>query len=229
MSIAKQIELLRRELPEGVSLIAVSKYHSQAEIMEAYGAGQRDFGENKVQELVEKQAALPKDIRWHMLGHLQRNKVKMLLPSVAMIHSVDSLRLLNEIQKHAEAAGKVVDCLLEIKVAKEETKSGFLPEECSQLLQSGVVSQLPNVKICGLMGMATQTDDAGQIEKEFKFIYNFFHHLRQTQFAQCTYFKELSMGMTGDYPLAVSCGSTMVRIGTKIFGERSYPCKPTEA
>jgi pyridoxal phosphate enzyme (YggS family) len=203
-------------------LIAVSKTNPASVIKEAYEAGIRDFGENKVQELVEKHAQLPKDIKWHMIGHLQRNKVKYIAPFVHMIHSVDSLRLLQEIDKQAEKNKKIISCLLQVHIAKEDTKFGFNEEELESLLVSEEIHQLKHVKICGLMGMATFTEDENQIRTEFSFLKSIFDELKKRNLPDNFNLKELSLGMSGDYLIAQEEGSTMVRIGTAIFGERNY-------
>jgi PLP dependent protein len=203
-------------------LVAVSKTNPVTVIKEAYEAGIRDFGENKVQELVEKQTQLPKDIKWHMIGHLQRNKVKYIAPFVHMIHAVDSLRLLQEIDKQASKNNKIISCLLQIHIAKEDTKFGFNEEELESLLVSEEIHQLNHVKICGLMGMATFTEDENLIRSEFSFLKSIFDQLKKRELPENFILNELSMGMSGDYLIAQEVGSTMVRIGTAIFGERNY-------
>jgi pyridoxal phosphate enzyme (YggS family) len=203
-------------------LIAVSKTNPASVIKEAYEAGIRDFGENKVQELVEKHTQLPKDIKWHMIGHLQRNKVKYIAPFIHMIHSVDSLRLLQEIDKQAEKNKRIISCLLQVHIAKEDTKFGFNEEELESLLVSEDIHQLKHVKICGLMGMATFTEDENQIRTEFSFLKSIFDELKKRNLPDNFNLKELSLGMSGDYLIAQEEGSTMVRIGTAIFGERNY-------
>lgn len=190
--------------------------------MLAYRAGQRDFGENKVQELVDKQPKLPSDIRWHMVGHLQSNKVKYLAPWVYMIHGVDSEKLLGVINKEGEKHNRVMDCLLQIHIAKEDTKFGFSRDELFDLGESKIFETLTNVRICGLMGMATFTEDEGLVKNEFRYLRNLFNELKTSYFANDSFFKELSMGMSGDYKIAIEEGSTIVRIGSQIFGERSY-------
>lgn len=222
MTIKEEIAKITAELPKGVRLIAVSKFHPAEAVMEAYEAGQRLFGENKVQEMVAKQEVLPKDIEWHFIGHLQTNKVKYIAPFVAMIHSIDSLHLLTEVNRQAEKVGRVINVLLQIHIAHEETKFGMTFDECRALLNEGTWKQLNHVRICGLMGMATFTDDMGQVEREFTGLQAFFEELKGNWFADDTAFKELSMGMTDDYPIAIRHGSTFVRIGTLIFGERNY-------
>ncbi|MCA6073885.1 YggS family pyridoxal phosphate-dependent enzyme [Fulvivirga sedimenti] len=206
---------------QDVVLVAVSKTKPTETIMEAYAAGQRDFGENKVQELTDKAEQLPKDIRWHMIGHLQRNKVKYIVPFVYLIHSVDSLRLLRMINKEAGKAGKIVDCLIQIHIAEEDTKYGFDETELSDALAE--MKDLPNVRIRGLMGMATFTDDSTQIRREFATLKKLFDSTSQRDLPEGTTMEILSMGMSGDYELAIEEGSTMVRIGSAIFGERNMP------
>lgn len=215
--IARQLKAIREELPQGVVLVAVSKTKSEAAIMEAYGAGQRVFGENKVQELVAKHEALPGDIEWHMIGHLQRNKVKYLIGFVSLIHGVDSLRLLQEIDKRARGAGRVVDCLLQVHIAEEETKFGFDAPELLAHLEEGTFDAFKNVRIRGLMGMATFTDDTERVRREFRSLKTLFDRLQEAWPGVDI----LSMGMSGDYPIAVEEGSTMVRIGSSIFGARN--------
>lgn len=218
MSITSQIQHLRDELPASVKLVAVSKFHPVSAVEEAYAAGQRIFGESRVQELCEKQPLLPLDIEWHFIGHLQTNKIKQIVPFVSLIHGVDSARLLREINKEAEKIGRVVPCLLQVFVAKEETKFGLSPEECRAL--ASTARDYPFVAISGLMGMASLTDDRMQIRNEFSQLKELFEELKPSMDADV--FKELSMGMSDDYPIAVEVGSTMVRIGSRIFGERQY-------
>ena len=221
-NISDRIESLKRTLPLGVQLIAVSKYHPAEMIREAYDAGQRLFGENHVQEMAAKQPFLPADIQWHMIGHLQTNKVKYMISFVAMIHSVDSLKLLREINKQAQKVNRIVDCLLQLYVAQEETKFGFTLEECRQMLAEGEWRQMNNVRLCGVMGMATNTNSDDEVKDEFIAIHNFFTEIKTQYFVNEPFFKEVSMGMSNDYSLAVQCGSTMVRVGTSIFGARQY-------
>lgn len=217
MTIAENLEKIKKTLPEHVTLVAISKTKSVAQMMEAYQAGQRIFGENKVQEMEAKYPEMPKDVQWHMVGHLQRNKVKDLAPFVSMIHAVDSLRLLNRINREAKRNDRTIECLLQIKIAEEDSKFGMDENEAVALLESEEVQKLKNVRIAGLMGMATFTDDQNQVSKEFEKLKKLFDSL------QSAYnFTTLSMGMSGDYPLAVEKGSTMVRIGSSIFGEREY-------
>ena len=221
-NIASNLKQVLAELPQGVRLVAVSKFHPAEAILEAYRAGQRVFGESKAQELQGKHEALPKDIEWHFIGHLQTNKVKYIAPYVALIHSIDSPRLLAEVDRQAARAGRTIDCLLQVHIAQEETKFGFSPDECRQYLASGQWKQLKHVRLCGLMGMATNTDDMGQVQREFQGLAALFHEVRDGWFAQAPWFKELSMGMSHDYHEAIAAGSTLVRIGSHIFGERQY-------
>lgn len=217
MSIAENLNEIRKTLPGGVQLVAVSKTRSAAEIMEAYRAGQRDFGENKVQEMAAKYQELPKDIRWHMIGHLQRNKVKYMAGFVHLVHGVDSFRLLEEINRRGAQEGRVIDCLLQVHIAEEETKFGFDPAELDALLQGTELGLLKHVRIRGLMGMATFTEDRAQLHREFRSLKALF----DGSFAGNPEADILSMGMSGDYPIAVEEGSTMVRIGSSIFGSRA--------
>lgn len=222
MGIAEEIKQITANLPEGVRLIAVSKFHPVEAVMEAYDAGQRLFGENKVQEMTAKHEALPTDIQWHFIGHLQTNKVKYIAPFVAMIHSIDSLHLLIEVNRQAEKAGRIIDCLLQLHIAHEDTKFGMTFDECRAFLQDRAWKQLKHVRICGLMGMGTNTDDMEQVDREFASLQSFFQELKGSWFKDEPAFKELSMGMTDDYPIAIRHGSTFIRIGTQIFGERNY-------
>ena len=221
-SISEAISEIRAELPSTVCLVAVSKTHPVAFVEEAYACGQRHFGENKVQEMVEKAEQLPSDIRWHMIGHLQTNKVKYIAPFVYMIHSIDSEKLLATVDKEARKHNRVIPCLLQVHVAKEETKFGFLPSELEEFLASGSYKNMPNVKICGIMGMASFTDDTQQIANEFDEIRQLFQNAKKQYFASDADFKEISMGMSGDYRIAIAHGSTMIRVGTGIFGKRYY-------
>lgn len=220
--IAEAIHEINNELPKGVKLIAVSKFHPAECIMEAYNAGQRIFGENRPQEMTEKHAILPNDIEWHMIGHLQTNKVKMIAPYVSMIQSVDSVKLLREIDKQAQKAGRTIDCLLEIHVALEETKSGFTPDECRSFLASGEWKNMNNVKICGLMCMASNTPDEQRVRNDFKTAEKLFKEFKESFFINCNSFRYKSWGMSHDYPIAIDEGANIVRIGTRIFGERQY-------
>ena len=222
MSITKNIQLLQAELPQGVRLVAVSKYHPNEAILEAYNAGQRVFGESKVQEMVAKYEALPKDIEWHFIGHLQTNKIKYMASFVSLIHGVDSLKLLKEIDKQAAKAGRRIKCLLQIHIAQEETKFGFSPNECKEMLDQGEWRELKNIQLCGLMGMATNTDSIDQVRAEFSSLSSLFDELKSAFFTHDEAFCELSMGMSDDYPEAIEAGSTLVRVGSKIFGERVY-------
>ena len=223
MSIAENITLIKSKLPESVQLIAVSKTKPAERLMEAYRQGQRAFGENKVQELVAKYEILPKDIEWHFIGHLQTNKVKYIAPFVHLIHGVDSFKLLKSIDKEAGKVNRIIPCLLQFHIAEEETKFGFSREEATEMLNSGEFKQLENVVVSGVMGMATYTDDENQVRKEFAQLNEIFHHLKADYFSDFLGFKEISMGMSGDYQIAVEQGSTLVRIGSTIFGERIYP------
>ena len=222
--IAENLKYIRTQIPENVKLVAVSKTKPIADLEEAYAAGQRDFGENKVQELTQKQPHLPNDIRWHFIGHLQTNKVKFIAPFVHLIHGVDSLKLLKEIDKQAQKNNRIIDCLLEFHIAEEETKFGLNLQEAEQVL-SGIVethncASLQNARICGVMGMATFTDDQDQIRREFRNLHQIFQILKKKYFADQPHFCEISMGMSDDFPIAVEEGSTMVRVGSTIFGSR---------
>lgn len=222
MNIAENITQVQNELPEGVRLVAVSKFHPNEAIEEAYRAGQRIFGESKVQEMTAKYESLPKDIEWHFIGHLQTNKIKYIVPYVALIHGIDSYKLLAEVNKQAVKANRVVDCLLQLHIAREETKFGFSFDECREMLASGEWKALHNIRICGLMGMATNTENAEQIKAEFCSLNSFFQEVKSKWFADSESFKELSMGMSHDYREAIAAGSTLIRVGSKIFGERIY-------
>lgn len=220
--IAETLNQLHKELaPTGCRLIAVSKTQSVEKIREAYAAGQRLFGENKVQELTDKHAQLPGDIEWHMIGHLQRNKVKYIAPFVGLIHSVDSLRLLEEINKQGEKIGRVIPCLLQVHIAAEETKFGFDRAELLSALPE--IKKMNWVAVKGLMGMATFTEDAEKVRGEFRHLKEIFEEIKNTAATDNIEMKELSMGMSGDYRIAAAEGSTLVRIGTSIFGARNYP------
>ncbi|WP_242135843.1 YggS family pyridoxal phosphate-dependent enzyme [Aestuariivivens marinum] len=222
MSIPKNLKHIQSTLPDHVTLVAVSKTKPISDIMEAYHAGQIIFGENKIQDMVEKYEQLPKDIEWHMIGHVQRNKVKYMASFVSLIHGVDNFKLLKEINKQAQKYDRVIDCLLQIKIAEEDSKFGMEPKEALKLIQSEPFSSLKNIKIVGLMGMATFTEDMHQVKQEFTLLKNTFDSLKQIETFN---FKPqtISMGMSGDYTLAIDCGSTMVRVGSSIFGERNYP------
>ena len=218
MSIAENIKKVLNELPQGVQLVAVSKFHPNEAIEEAYSAGQRVFGESKVQEMTAKYESLPKDIEWHFIGHLQTNKIKYIIPYVALIHGVDSYKLLTEINKQAAKAERTVNCLLQLHIAQEETKFGFSFDECREMLAANEWKQFKNIRICGLMGMATNTDNTEQIKAEFCSLSSFFQEVKATWFADAEWFRELSMGMSHDYHEAIAAGSTLVRVGSKIFG-----------
>ncbi len=218
MNIKDNLQDIKATLPESVTLVAVSKTKPISDLMEAYDAGQRDFGENKIQEMTDKYEAMPKDIHWHMIGHVQRNKVKYMAEFVHLIHGVDSLKLLEEINKQAKKHNRIIDCLLQIKIAEEYSKFGMSAADAAALLSSEDFSKLKNVKITGLMGMATFTIDEAQVKKEFNFLKSTFDKLKQIN----TPLKIVSMGMSGDYELAITCGSTMIRVGSSIFGERNY-------
>lgn len=222
MMIAENLKKVQATLNPGVKLVAVSKFHPIAALRQAYDEGQRMFGESHVQEVLIKQQALPEDVEWHFIGHLQTNKVKQLVPFVSLIHSVDSMKLLREIDKQAQKCGRVVDVLLQIHVAAEETKFGFAPEEAMQLLQQDEWRELKHVHIVGLMAMATNTEDERQVESEFEQVHQLFETMKHRFFANDATFNQLSMGMSGDYLLAQKHGSTMVRVGSLIFGERNY-------
>ena len=221
MSIVNNLNNLKASLPEHVTLVAVSKTKPIEDLMQAYSTGQRIFGENKVQEMVEKYEAMPKDIQWHMIGHLQRNKVKYMAHFVQLIHGVDSLKLLEEINKQAQKNNRIIACLLQIKIAEEDSKFGMSANEAKDILNSKAFSALKHIKITGVMGMATFTDDDSQVEKEFNLLKTTFDALKS---AEAFNFKPeiISMGMSGDYKLAIACGSTMIRVGSTIFGSRNY-------
>ncbi|RNC66191.1 YggS family pyridoxal phosphate-dependent enzyme [Proteiniphilum sp. X52] len=220
MSIRSHIDGLRETVPPGVTLVAVSKFHPAETVREAYDAGLRVFGESRVQELVAKKELLPGDIEWHFIGNLQRNKVKQIAPFISLIHSLDNERLMLEIEKQGAANDRVIHCLLQIHIAEEETKSGFSRDKCRQFLEEGRWKACPHVRIAGVMGMATFTDDRNQVREEFRQLKSLFDELKTGYFPDDPAFKEISMGMTGDYQVAIEEGSTMVRIGTLIFGSR---------
>lgn len=220
--IAENLKRIKADLPEQVQLVAVSKTKPNAAILEAYEAGQRVFGENKIQEMTDKYDALPKDIAWHMIGHVQRNKVKYMAPFVALIHAVDSLRLLAEIDKQAERNNRVIPCLLQLFIADEETKFGLSEAELFELLDSEEFKALQHIKIQGLMGMATFTENQDQIKQEFSTLQHIFEKVQTYNHLPNVACDTLSMGMSNDYPIAIDCGSTMIRIGSTIFGERNY-------
>ena len=219
MSIQTNLEHIKSSLPQNVTLVAVSKTKPVSDLMEAYEAGQRIFGENKIQEMAEKWEVMPKDIQWHMIGHVQTNKVKFMAQFVSLIHGVDSLKLLKEINKQALKNNRVIDCLLQIHIAEEETKFGLDEEELNDILNSPELNEMKNIRIVGLMGMATFTDNQNQIKKEFTNLKSIFEKLQPLTTKNCQ-LNTLSMGMSGDYQLAIECGSTMVRIGSSIFGGR---------
>ncbi len=221
MSIEKNLLQFKNELPTDVQLVAISKTKPVTDLLEAYHAGQRIFGENKIQEMTEKFEKMPKDIQWHMVGHVQTNKVKYMAPYVNLIHGVDSFKLLKEINKQAEANDRSIDCLLQIHIADEATKFGFDEQEVFEILASAEFESLKNIRICGLMGMATFTNNEAQIRAEFTSLKTIFDKLA-TKSASNVSAHILSMGMSGDYKIAIDCGSTMVRIGSSIFGERNY-------
>ncbi len=222
MSISEKIKQIKSTLPPGVKLIAVSKTKPVEAIMEACRAGQKIFGENKAQEMALKHEQLPQDIEWHFIGHLQTNKVKYIVPFVHLIHAVDSLKLLEIINKEAKKANRTVSCLLQFHIAEEETKFGLDLKEAAELLNSETYKNMANVKIAGVMGMATFTDNQSQVRREFASLKSYFELLKANFFASDDNFRELSMGMSDDYPVAIEEGSTMVRIGSSIFGARNY-------
>ena len=221
MSVSDNLLHIKSTLPEHVTLVAVSKTKPVSDIMEAYNAGQRIFGENKIQDMADKYEAMPKDIQWHMIGHVQRNKVKYMAPFVALIHGVDNFKLLEEINKQALKHDRVINCLLQIKIASEDSKFGLAPQDAIDIIQSEAFLALKNVNIAGVMGMATFTDDETQIESEFKLLKSTFDDLKTIN-PNNSDFTTISMGMSGDYKLAIQCGSTMVRVGSSIFGLRNY-------
>ncbi|HEY0744968.1 MAG TPA: YggS family pyridoxal phosphate-dependent enzyme [Chryseosolibacter sp.] len=222
MSIKNRLSAFKELLPAHCELIAVSKTHPVEAVREAYDAGQRKFGENKVQELVPKAEALPRDIEWHMIGHLQSNKVKYIAPFIHLIHSVDSFKLLEEIDKQAKKANRIIACLLQVHIAREETKFGFSEQEILELIKSGSFTTLANVQIQGLMGMATLTDNKEQIRSEFQNLRSLSDKLKRMTLPANVAMKELSMGMSSDYREAIEQGSTFIRVGTAIFGNRDY-------
>lgn|SRR5690606_1978501 len=219
MSISENLLRIKNNLPENVHLVAVSKTKPVEDLMEAYHSGQRIFGENKIQEMTEKWEQMPKDIQWHMIGHVQTNKVKYMAPYVNLIHGVDSLKLLIEINKQAKKWRRVIPCLLQVYIATEETKFGLAHDELLQLIHSDEFKALENIKIVGLMGMASFTDNNDKIRSEFQSLKDIFNYVKPYQLNNC-HFEHLSMGMSGDYQIAIECGSTIVRIGSSIFGSR---------
>ncbi len=222
MSIAQNLQCITAQLPQGVRLVAVSKFHPVDKVMEAYNAGQRIFGENRAQELAAKAPQMPTDIEWHFIGHLQKNKVRMIMPWASTIQSIDSIQLLQLVNKEAARIDHHVNALLQLHVAKEQTKSGFSIDEVLKAAKEGAFNNLSNVTICGVMAMATFTDDMNQVASEFELVHNTFLTLRDKHFAGNPAFKEISMGMSDDWPVAVKHGATLVRIGTDIFGAREY-------
>ena len=221
-SVADNLAQIRSSIPEGVTLVAVSKFHPVERLREAYGAGQRIFGESRAQELLQKYPEMPKDVEWHFIGYLQKNKVRSLVPIVSLFHSVDSLELLECINRHAQNIDKVVNVLLELHVAQEQSKSGMTPKECLDIAESGALDTLTNVKVCGVMGMATNTDDQTLIRTEFHTIRQTFDTLKSKYFQNDSDFRYISMGMSDDRDIAIDEGSNMVRVGTAIFGLREY-------
>ncbi len=220
IDIASNIRSLKEQIPPSVKLVAVSKTKPVSDILEAYNTGHKSFGENKVQELLQKKGLLPADIDWHLIGHLQTNKVKLVVPFISLIHSVDSFRLLKVINSEAMEINRIVNCLLQLHIAAEETKFGFSMAEIHEMLQSQDFHKLNSVRLCGVMGMATFTDDSDRIRKEFSCLTSCFNELRLKYFRDDNNFREISMGMSDDYKIAVSEGSTIIRIGSLIFGER---------
>jgi len=225
MGVTENLQLIKEKIPALVTLVAVSKTKTDEAIMEAYEAGQaghRDFGENKVQDLAAKQERLPADIRWHMIGHLQSNKVKYLAPFAHMLHGVDSLKLLGVIDREAEKNNRIIDCLLQVRIALEETKFGLTEEDLMLLVRSDAFREMNHVRIRGLMGMATYTENSNQIREEFRHLKRIFDRLKDSQYKNQDSFDQLSCGMSGDYALAIEEGSNLVRIGSLIFGARNY-------
>ena len=222
VDVAGNLKKVLADLPEGVRLVAISKFHPKEYIEAAYNAGQRVFGESHEQEIKEKVEQLPKDIEWHFIGHLQTNKVKYIAPYISMIEAVDSMKLMKEINKQAAKHNRVIDILLELHIAEEESKYGFTLDACREMLQAGEWRGLRNVRICGVMMMASNVPDEAQIRKEMTRAWDFFNELKRDYFADAPWFKERSWGMSHDYKIAVECHSTMVRVGTAIFGPRVY-------
>lgn len=221
-NIGDKIKAIVETLPQEVKLVAVSKFHPVESLLEAYSVGQRIFGESRAQELAQKYPVMPSDVEWHFIGHLQTNKVRQLVPFVNLIHSVDSVKLLACINNEAKRVDKVVNVLLQLHVAQEETKFGFTCDDCLAMVADGLLDELYNVRVCGVMGMATNTDDDDAVRAEFKAIKAVFDALKLGYFADKPYFKEVSMGMSDDYQVAIEEGSTLVRIGSSIFGARAY-------
>lgn len=222
VDVAGNLKKVLADLPEGVKLVAISKFHPKEYIDAAYSVGQRIFGESHEQEIKEKVEQLPKDIEWHFIGHLQTNKVKYIAPYISMIEAVDSMKLMKEINKQAAKNNRVIDILLELHIAEEETKYGFSIDACREMLKAGEWRDLHNVRICGVMMMASNVPDEAQIRKEMTSAWDFFNELKRDYFADAPWFKERSWGMSHDYKIAVQCHSTMVRVGTAIFGPRVY-------
>jgi pyridoxal phosphate enzyme (YggS family) len=220
--IKENLNIVKASVPSNVTLIAVSKTKPVSDLQEAYDAGQRIFGENKALEMRDKHQVLPNDIQWHFIGHLQTNKIKYIAPFVTLIHAIDSLSLLEAVNKEAAKNNRVIDCLLQFHIAQEETKFGLDMEEAKSMLESESYKNLNNINICGVMGMATFTDNATQVRDEFKNLKNIFETLKENYFKENDSFKEISMGMSDDYPIAIEEGATMVRVGSKIFGARNY-------
>jgi pyridoxal phosphate enzyme (YggS family) len=219
--IASNIISLKRQIPPSVKIVTVSKTRPVSDILEAYNTGHKIFGENRVQELLSKKDQLPGDIEWHLIGHLQSNKVKYIIPFISMIESVDSFRLLEIINAEGMKINRVVDCLLQFHIAREETKYGFSRNEVIEMIQSEDYKRLKSIKICGVMGMATFTDNEKQVREEFRYLAGCFFELKNSCFSGDTSFREISMGMSGDYKIAIEEGSTLIRIGSIIFGERN--------
>ena len=221
MTIEQNLKNIKSQVPHIVTLVAVSKTKPISDLLEAYNAGQRIFGENKIQEMVDKHEQMPADVEWHMIGHVQRNKVKYMAPFVSLIHGVDSFKLLKEINKQAKRNNRIIDCLLQIKIAKEDSKFGLSAKDAEEILNSENLSELKNIKVVGVMGMATYTDDHNVIKNEFQFLKETFEKLKQIK-KQNLALQTVSMGMSGDYNLAIDCGSNMIRVGSSIFGARNY-------
>lgn len=220
--IQENLNIVRATIPSDVTLIAVSKTKPVSDLQEAYEAGQRIFGENKALEMRDKHQSLPDDIQWHFIGHLQTNKIKYIAPFVTLIHSIDSLSLLEAVNKEALKNNRIIDCLIQFHIAQEDTKFGMDLEEAKALLKSEDYKNMNNIRVVGVMGMATFTDDAAQVRNEFETLKNIFDNLKENCFKNIDYFKEISMGMSDDYPIAIEEGATMVRVGSKIFGARNY-------
>lgn len=216
----EHINHILQQLPTNVTLVAVTKTRPVALLQQAYDLGLRDFGENRVQELIDKQSSLPADINWHLIGHLQTNKVKYIAPFVYLVHSIDSLRLLEEVNRQAEKHNRVINCLLQIYIATEESKFGLNEPELKEILESAIFKSLNHIRICGLMGMASFSDDTSLVRREFAYLKSLFDEIKTQYFAGITDFSILSMGMSGDYQIAIEEGSSLVRIGTALFGER---------